>query len=100
MARRRTTSEQISYVDNRMEQLAAQKKQLVARKKEEDRKARNHRFMVLGGEVEKILGRKLEDEDLPKIKRFLMDQERRGKYFSNALRDKEPDIRDNARNAL
>ena len=41
MARRRTTGEQISDLEKKMEQMAAQKKQLMARKKEEDRKARN-----------------------------------------------------------
>ena len=89
MARRRTTGEQISDLEKKMEQMAAQKKQLMARKKEEDRKARNRRLIIIGAEVEKILGKTNEKKDLPKLRRFLNDQERRGKYFSNAMRDKE-----------
>ena len=96
MSKRRTTGEQIAAIDNRMEQMEARKKQLIARKKEEDRKARNHRLILLGGNIEKILGRKLNDEDIPRIRKFLLDQERRGKYFSRALQDtearSEPDI--------
>ena len=101
MSKRRTTGEQIAAIDNRMEQMEARKKQLIARKKEEDRKARNHRLILLGGNIEEILGRKLNDEDLPRIRRFLLDQERRGRYFSRALQDtevrSEPDILESAR---
>ena len=89
MAKRRTTVEQIAAINNKMGQMEAKKKQLTARKKEEDRKARNHRLILLGGNIEQILGRKLIDEDVPKIRKFLLDQERRGKYFSRALQDTE-----------
>ena len=89
MAKRKTTVEKITDLDKRMERMAAQKKQLMARKKEEDRKARNRRLIIIGAEVEKILGRPIEEKDIPKLRRFLNDQERRGKYFSNAMRDKE-----------
>lgn len=89
MARRRTTGEQITDLEKRMEQMATQKKQLLARKREEERKARTKRLIIIGAEVEKILGRSIEEKDLPKLRRFLIDQERRGRYFSNAMRDKE-----------
>ena len=89
MAKRKTTVEKITDLDKKMERMAAQKKQLMARKKEEDRKARNRRLIIIGAEVEKILGRPIEEKDIPKLRRFLNDQERRGKYFSNAMRDKE-----------
>ena len=89
MAKRKTTVEKITDLDKKMERMAAQKKQLMARKKEDDRKARNRRLIIIGAEVEKILGRPIEEKDIPKLRRFLNDQERRGKYFSNAMRDKE-----------
>ena len=89
MAKRRTTVEQITDLDKKMERMAAQKKQMMSRKKEEDRKARNRSLIIIGAEVEKILGIPIEEKDLPKLRRFLNDQERRGKYFSNARRDKE-----------
>ena len=41
MARRRTTGEQITDLEKRMEQMAAQKKQLLARKREEEEKWKN-----------------------------------------------------------
>lgn len=96
MSRRRTTEEQLTAVEEKLKKLEASKKQLAARKKEEDRKKRNHRLIVLGGQIEKILGRKLTDEDIPRIRRFLMDQERRGKYFSRAVQEKEDDTTEDA----
>ena len=53
----------------------------------ENRKARTKRLILIGAEVEKILGKPVEEKDLPKLKRFLESQESRGHYFTKAMAD-------------
>ncbi|MCC8101202.1 MAG: hypothetical protein LIP11_02750 [Clostridiales bacterium] len=38
-----------------------------------------------GGAVESVLGRPIEEDELPKLIAFLQRQERNGKYFSKAM---------------
>lgn len=38
-----------------------------------------------GGAVESVLGRPIEEDELPKLITFLQRQERNGKYFSKAM---------------
>ena len=85
MARRKTTSERIADVEKKEQQYAALKRQLKKRESEENRKARTKRLIMIGAEVEKILGKPIEEHDLPKLKRFLESQEARGHYFSKAM---------------
>ena len=66
-------------------QQSAQKKLLQKKEAEENRKARTKRLIMIGAEVEKILGRPIEEHDLPKLRRFLESQEIRGCYFSKAM---------------
>ena len=63
----------------------ARKKQLLKREAAENRKARIKRLIMIGAEVEKILGRPIEEKDLPKLIRFLENQEARGHFFSRAM---------------
>ena len=85
MTKRRTTSERIADLEKRQAQIIAQKKQLQKREAAESRKARTRRLIMIGAEVEKILGKPIEEHDLPKLKRFLESQETRGHYFSKAM---------------
>ena len=85
MTKRRTTSERIADLEKRQAQIIAQKKQLQKREAAENRKARTRRLIMIGAEVEKILGKPIEEYDLPKLKRFLESQETRGHYFSKAM---------------
>jgi hypothetical protein len=85
MTKRRTTSERIADLEKRQAQIVAQKKQLQKREAAENRKARTRRLIMIGAEVEKILGKPIEEHDLPKLKRFLESQEARGHYFSRAM---------------
>ena len=85
MTKRRTTSERIADLEKRQAQIIAQKKQLQKREAAENRKARTRRLIMIGAEVEKILGKPIEEHDLPKLKRFLENQEARGHYFSRAM---------------
>ena len=85
MTKRRTTSERIADLEKRQAQIISQKKQLQKRVAAENRKARTKRLIMIGAEVEKILGKPIEEHDLPKLKRFLESQEARGHYFSKAM---------------
>ncbi len=50
---------------------AAQKKELLKRKKAEESKKRTHRLCQIGGAVESVLGAPIEEEDIPKLIGFL-----------------------------
>ena len=54
---------------------AAQKKELLKRKKTEESKKRTHRLCQIGGAVESVLGAPIEEEDIPKLIVFLKRQE-------------------------
>ena len=54
---------------------AAQKKELLKRKKAEESKKRTHRLCQVGGAVESVLGAPIEEEDIPKLIGFLKKQE-------------------------
>ena len=64
---------------------AAQKKELLKRKKAEESKKRTHRLCQVGGAVESVLGATIEEEDIPKLIGFLKKQEANGKFFSKAM---------------
>lgn len=85
MAARKTTGEMIAEIEKKQEQMNARKKQLLKREAAENRKARIKRLIMIGAEVEKILGRPIEEKDLPKLIRFLENQEARGHFFSRAM---------------
>jgi len=52
----KTTEERIAELDKQIEQKKARKKALQSKVKSEERKARNHRLITLGGIVEKYCG--------------------------------------------
>ena len=94
MAARKTTSEMIAEIEKKQEQMNARKKQLQKREAAENRKARTKRRIIIGAEVEKILGKPIEEKDLPKLVRFLESQEARGHFFSKAMAEDDPPKRD------
>lgn len=63
-----------------------QKRDLEKQKKEEDRKARTHRLIEIGGAVESVLGRDLGEEEIPKLIGFLKREDKNGSYFLRAMR--------------
>ena len=68
---------------------AAQKKELLKRKKAEESKKRTHRLCQVGGAVESVLGSPIEEEDIPKLIGFLKKQEPTGNFSQgNAERNK------------
>ena len=94
MAARKTTSEMIAEIEKKQEQMNARKKQLQKKEAAENRKARTKRLIIIGAEVEKILGKPIEEKDLPKLVRFLESQEARGHFFSKAMAEEDPPKRD------
>ena len=98
MASKRTLDERIQEKDSMMQQLLdrakqyeAQIKQLEKRKKEEERKARTHRLIVIGGVVASVLDRDFVDGDDMRLMNFLKQQERNGSFFSKAMNKGVPD---------
>lgn len=91
MGKRKTTSEKIADLEKRQAQMSALKKQLQKKEAAENRKARTRRLIMIGAEVEQILGKPIEENDLPKLKHFLQSQETRGRYFSKAMAADPPE---------
>ncbi len=60
--------------------LALEKKQ-----KEEERKKRTHRLIEIGGAVESVLGRALEEDEIQKLIGFLKREDKNGNYFMRAM---------------
>lgn len=93
----KTYEKRISEKDSKIERLMqelkqqeAQRKLLLKRQKEEERKIRTHRLIEIGAAVESVLGRCIELEEIPKLIAFLNKQEANGKFFSKAMQ-KGPD---------
>jgi len=102
MAGRRSLDERIHDKDVLMQQALskvkeyeAQIRQLEKRKKEEERKARTHRLITIGGVVSSVLGRDFVEGDDIRLMNFLKQQERNGSYFSKAMNKGAPDTAKN-----
>lgn len=98
MANKRSLDERIHDKDVLMQQALskvkeyeAQIKQLEKRKKEEERRARTHRLITIGGVVGSVLGRDFVEGDDMRLMNFLKQQERNGSYFSKAMNKGAPD---------
>ena len=83
--------DEIQKLLERASQLKAQKRQLEQRKKAEDRKARTHSLIVIGGVVSSVLNRDFVEGDDMRLMNFLKTQERNGNYFTNAMNKGAPD---------
>ena len=82
---RKTIEEQIQALEEKEKVLKARKQRLQAKEREQERKARTHRLIEVGGAVESVLGRPITKEELPMLIAFLKTQEERGQYFSKAM---------------
>lgn len=83
--------DEIQKLLERASQLKAQKRQLEQRKKAEERKARTHSLIVIGGIVSSVLNRDFVEGDDMRLMNFLKTQERNGNYFSKAMNKGAPD---------
>lgn len=68
---KKNIEEQLKELAEKEKILKARKQQLIAKSKEQERKARTHRLIEVGGVVEKALGRAIEKDELPKLLDFL-----------------------------
>ena len=68
MAEPRPTEERIAELDKKIEQIKAQKKAILQREKQAERKARTKRLIQIGAEVEAICG---EITDIEALKEYL-----------------------------
>lgn len=59
---RKTIEEQLKALEEKEQILKARKQQLIAKSKEQERKARIHRLIEIGGAVESVLGRAIEKD--------------------------------------
>ena len=85
MGKRRTTEEQLETINKKQEQMKAQERVLNKRLSEENRKARTRRLIKIGAEVESVYGKAIDEDMLPRLRKFLQDQEYRGSFLSKAL---------------
>ncbi len=86
---RRSYDERIAEAEKKQEQLKAQLRELKNKKSQEARKKRTKRLIELGGIVEKVLGRETTEEDKERLYNFLVSQNDRGNYFTDAMNNKE-----------
>lgn len=85
-----TAKEQLARLAEQKKQIAAKERAIRARENVKERKARAHRLIQIGGIVESVFGGAVEGEPMLKaLEEFLREQDRRGKYFSDALRAAE-----------
>lgn len=87
MASKKTAEEKIAELQAKRQQLLEQEKKIKAQLAADQRKARTKRLIEVGATVEKVLGRPIEKDDLPKLAAFLEGQEIRGNYFSRAMNE-------------
>ena len=84
---RKTTEEKLKTELDKLQVQKNRVKELQAKARTEnaakERKARNHRFMIVGGEIEKQLQRPLTDEDVAKFAAFIQKQDERGRFFTD-----------------
>lgn len=96
-SRRLTEDEQIARInrqiakfDEMQKALAARKRAAKARGSAKERQARAHRLIQIGGVIEAVYGAPVTGELMLKaLENFLREQDRRGNYFSAALREAE-----------
>lgn len=72
---------------DKLNQIKEQKKALEKRKHEQERKARTHRLIVIGGIAEMVLGREFKDGDEKRFERFLKAQQSRGGFYAKAMNE-------------
>ena len=85
MSTYKTRKEKIAHYKKKAEALQQTIEELETRDREVEEKRRTHRLITVGAEVESVLGHPIEKKDLPKLRKFLEDQEKRGKWFSKAM---------------
>lgn len=82
----KTYDEKIAELQRKQAQLREQEKKLKARQSEAERKARTRRLIQIGGAVESVLGRPMDEKEIPTFVSFLKREGNCGSYFLNAMK--------------
>ena len=82
---KKSYEERLADLEKKQDDLKEKKKKLLTKYKEDKRKKDTHNKILLGATVLSILGRPYADGDENRLRTFLENQERRGKFFSNAM---------------
>ena len=89
MAERKTSEQKLAELDKKLAQLQEQKKAILQREKQVERKARTKRLIEVGAAVEAALGYALDTEEMRSaLMDFLKQQEQRGNFVSKAVKIK------------
>jgi hypothetical protein len=89
---KRSIDERISELQEKQKQLKEQERKLKAQQSQAERKKRTKRLIEIGATVESVLGKSINENDLPKLKEFLEQQEQRGNWFSKAMLSEKENI--------
>ena len=84
----KTYDEKIAELQRKQAQLREQEKKLKARQSEAARKARTRRLIQIGGAVESVLGRPMDEKEIPTFVSFLKREGNFGSYFLNAMKER------------
>lgn len=82
---KRSPEERLAELQKKQEQLKQKEKEMKRRISADARKADTHRKIEVGASVESVCHLPIEKQDLPKLIRFLKQQEDRGHYFATAM---------------
>ena len=90
MAEMRSVEERLAELDQKMEQIKAQKKAILQKEKAQQKQAQIKRLFAVGAAVESVLGRPIEREEIPKLIEFLEQKKKKlsgsdvgsGEYFT------------------
>lgn len=80
--------QKLEQLKNKEKNLKEQRKKLLQKKKEQQLKKSQKIFLKIGKEIEKTLGRELQNEDVILFTEFLKKQEINGKFFTRAMNEK------------
>ena len=84
---RKSISEKLAELEEKQKKLKEKAKALKAIQSRDERKKRTRRLIEIGATVEKVFGSPIENYMLPRLEKFLKEQDERGQYFSNALKE-------------
>ena len=83
--KRKTVAERKAELKEKKDKILAELRKLNGQEQAEERKKRNHRLILIGAEVEKVYGKPLTEDQIPRLAAFLANQNERGDYFNKAL---------------
>lgn len=88
-----SAKEQLARLAAQKKRIVAKERAILARESVKERKARAHRLIQVGAVVEAVFGEAISGDSMLKaLENFLREQDRRGNYFSAALREEAENL--------